>query len=142
MGKKKKGSRVRETGLPEMPKNKISVELFLLLIVNTVVVFALYRALIDGPYYKYLLFAYMTVFAVLTITFVVYNRGFSRRGITKEMLPDSMTEEEKEDFIQDGRERLKKSRWMITVIFPFVFAFAFEAFSWLFEDIVKAISGK
>lgn len=115
-----------------MPKNKISVGLFLLLVVNTVAVFALYRALIDGPYYKYLLFAYMTVFAVLTIGFVVYNRGFSRRGITKEMLPDSMTEEEKEDFIQDGRERLKKSRWMITVIFPFVFTFAFEAFSWLF----------
>lgn len=142
MGKKKKGSRALKAKLPEMPKNKLNIGHLLLLVLNTVAVFALYRALIDGPYYKCLLFAYMTVLAVFTIIFVVYNRGFSRRNITKEMLPDNMTEEEKEDFILDGSERLKKSRWMITVIFPFVFTFAFEAFTWLFEDIVKLIFGK
>ena len=33
------------------------------------------------------------------------------------MLPDTMTEQEKADFIQEGADRKRKSKWMIVVLF-------------------------
>lgn len=49
-------------------------------------------------------------------TFIIYNRAFTRDNITPDMLPDSMSDQEKETFIQDGVQRKRKSKWMIIVI--------------------------
>ena len=67
--------------------------------------------------------AYMTVAAAAILTYVIYNRGFSRKGVTEDMLPDSMTSEQKAEFIADGEQRLKKSRPLLIVIFAFAFTF-------------------
>lgn len=60
--------------------------------------------------------------SVLVLAYVIYNRGFSGRGVTAEMLPDTMTEKEKDDYIADTAEREKKSKWMMTFIVPMLLA--------------------
>lgn len=122
-------------------KKKPPMGLLTALTVNTVIVFSLYRFLLSFKYFEIVLIAYMTVLAAFVLAFVIYNRGFSRRNVTREMLPDDMTEEEKDAFIGEAKERLRKSKWMLTVILPFVFTFAFDAFSWLFSDIFSSLFG-
>ena len=59
--------------------------------------------------------AYAAVGAGFVFAYVIYNRAFTRDGITPEMLPDTMSEQQKADFIQSGIDRKRKSKWMIVV---------------------------
>ena len=60
---------------------------------------------------------YAAAGAAFLLTYIISNRAFTRDNITPEMLPDTMTEQEKADFIQDGADRKRKSKWMIVVLF-------------------------
>ena len=70
---------------------------------------------------------YMVCFGGFLIAYIIYNRAFSRKNITPEMLPDTWTDEQKEEYILDGKRRMKKSKWMLTVILPFLVTFIAEA---------------
>lgn len=118
---------------PARPK-KFNWKLLLILTVNTVVILGVYLLAMRFYYFEYILAAYMILTAGFSIAFVVYNRGFSRRGVTPDMLPDTMTPEEKAGFIADGEMRLKKSKWMLTVILPFLFTFAYELINLYFAE--------
>lgn len=122
-------------------KKKPNYGYIALLFINTAVIFGIYRYFLERPFFVYILAAYMVIFASFTLIFVIYNRGFSRKNITPEMLPDSMSDEEKHAFIEDGRRRLKKSRWMITVILPFAITFCLDCFSWFVTDLIEALTG-
>ena len=76
---------------------------------------------------------YWAAFAAFTVVFVIYNRAFTRRGITPEMLPDTMSAVEKAEYINDGKRRLEKSKWMLSVIIPLLVTIALDAiylFTW------------
>ena len=60
---------------------------------------------------------YAVTGAAFLFTYIIYNRGFTRDNITPDMLPDTMSEQQKADFIQNGKDRKRKSKWMIIVIF-------------------------
>ena len=60
---------------------------------------------------------YAVAGAASLFTYIIYNRGFTRDNITPEMLPDTMSEQQKAEFIQSGKDRKRKSKWMIIVIF-------------------------
>ena len=60
---------------------------------------------------------YAVTGAAFLFTYIIYNRGFTRDNITPDMLPDTMSEQQKADFIQSGKDRKRKSKWMIIVIF-------------------------
>lgn len=60
---------------------------------------------------------YAVAGAAFLFTYIIYNRGFTRDNITPDMLPDTMSEQQKEEFIQNGKDRKRKSKWMIIVIF-------------------------
>lgn len=70
--------------------------------------------------------AYFLVFAVLLISYLVYNRGFVNKDVTEEMLPSDWSEEKKQAFLTAQKTRAEKSRWMLTVIIPFVIVFFCE----------------
>lgn len=107
-------------------KKPFNWRLLLTLVCNTVIVFSVYRIAIQTTLFPYVLGLYLTAAAVMTIVFVVYNRGFSRRGVAAEMLPDTMSAEEKCEFLADGERRMKKSKWMLTVLFPLLFTFSYD----------------
>ena len=93
--------------------------------------------------------AYMLIFSITLVIYVIYNRAFTRKSITIEMLPDVWTQEQKVAYILDGEERLKRSKWMLYIIIPFlvpVGADAFILFVWdpylstMFTSLMGGIS--
>jgi len=128
MSKKKRKSPppVAPEDFSATPKKPFNWRLLLTLVGNTLIIFAVYRLAIQTTLFPYVLGLYLAAAAVMTVIFVVYNRGFSRRGVTAEMLPDTMSAEEKCEFIADGERRLKKSKWMLTVLFPLLFTFTYD----------------
>lgn len=98
----------------------------LLLIALTVTVLAVYRFFLNHPYFFAVMIAYMVIFTALLLTYVIYNRGFSLRNVTADMLPDSWSEEQREEFLENGKKRMERSRWMLIPIFAFGFTFAFD----------------
>ncbi len=102
--------------------NKSLLVLLAIVIISTVIVYGTYRVLLNYFYFGVLV-AYMVIGAVFIFAYLIYNRGFSRKGVTRDMLPSEWSEEEKDEFINSGKERLKKSRWMLVIILAFVFTF-------------------
>lgn len=76
---------------------------------------------------KAVMIAYFLVFAVLLVTYIAYNRGFVNKDVTAEMLPADWSEEKKQTFLENEKLRVQKSRWMLTVIIPFIIVFMCEA---------------
>lgn len=105
---------------------RINKKHLVMLIVNCVVFIGLYRLFMNAAFeftvQKVVVLTYMIGASVLILAYVIYNRGFSGRGVTAEMLPDTMTEKEKDDYIADTAEREKKSKWMMTFIVPMLLA--------------------
>lgn len=142
----KKKSAKKERGSSPSPffeagrtPEKFNWKLLLLLVANTVAILGFYLAAIRFYYFEYTLAFYMALTAGFSIGYVVYNRGFSRRGVTPDMLPDTMTPEEKYEFIADGERRMKKSKWMLTVIIPLIFTFAYELITLYLADFFISI---
>ena len=111
------------------------------LIVVTALVFSVYRFLITKYYFEYVLIAYTCIFAATTLAYVIYNRGFSRRSVTPEMLPDSMTQKEKEEFIEDGNRRIRNSRPLFVIVFAFAFTFAYDIIELFAVPLFKRFLG-
>ena len=129
----KKSRRAEQLGQPAgRPKTvheafaRINKKHLVMLIVNCVVIIGLYRLFMNAAFeftvQKVVVLTYMIGASVLILAYVIYNRGFSGRGVTAEMLPDTMTEKEKDDYIADTAERGKKSKWMMTFIVPLLLA--------------------
>ena len=124
----------------EKSKTKISsytVGMLLLLVAATAVVFSVYRFFLQTPYFATVLIVYMVLCAATVFGYVIYNRGFSRKGLTVEMLPDSWSEEQKTEFIEDGVRRRMRSRWMLIPMFAFVFTFAADMVELWFVPMIR-----
>jgi hypothetical protein len=97
------------------------------LVLNTVVFFGLYSYLVEQPKLMMpTLWAYFVLTAGFCFSYVIYNRGFSRMKLTPDMLPDSMSMDEKMAFIEDGQVRIERSKWMLTIIFPLLMTFILD----------------
>lgn len=70
---------------------------------------------------------YMIAFAVLLVSYLLYNRAFVNKNVTVDMLPDDWDDEKKQAFVDATAARAQKSRWMLTLIIPFVVVFMAEA---------------
>jgi hypothetical protein len=70
---------------------------------------------------------YWIVLAGFIMAYIIYNRAFTRRDLTPDMLPLDWTLEQKEEYIADGKNRLKKSQWMLTLIIPIAVPVALDA---------------
>ena len=97
--------------------------LLLLLVGNSILFSVAYFALATiFPIY----IVYLAVGVILTLIFVIYNRGFVGKNLTPDQMGGEMSLEEKQKFIDDCAARLHRSRWMITIIFPIVLAFCLD----------------
>ncbi len=114
----------------------------LCLIAVTMCVFCLYRFLPSVISPKLVLISYMSIATATILAYVIYNRGFSRKGLTPEMLPDTMSAEQKEEFIEDGKRRLRKSRPLLIVVVAFAFTFLVDVIELFGIPFIKDIFGK
>lgn len=115
------------------PEGKISkgdkkkAAMILSTLVLTVVVAAFYYFSLAFDFFPVVMWGYMIALAVLVLVYIFYNRGFSRRGVTVDMLPDEWSSEKKEEFVADGARRLSRSKWMLVLIIAFLVTFLIEA---------------
>ncbi len=96
------------------------------LVLAVTLVLGLYRVAMNFWWFEILFWSYLAISVVLILTYVIYNRGFSRRGVSADMLPDEWSEEEKAAFIADGERRMSRSRPMLIPILAFVITFAVD----------------
>ena len=92
-----------------------------------VVLLVVYRISLSFSFFPIVMWGYMIILTVLVIVYIFYNRGFSRRGITVDMLPDEWDEERKEQFVKSAERRQEGSKWMLMVIVAFLVTFLFDA---------------
>ena len=65
-------------------------------------------------------------FAGFLAAYLIYNRAFTRKDITTDMLPDNWSHEKKEEYIFDGKRRMEKSKWMVSVLIPLLVPIAID----------------
>lgn len=70
---------------------------------------------------------YMVAFAILLVTYLIYNRGFVNKDVTVDMLPMEWSEEKKVAFVEGNKKRAEDSRWMLVLIIPLIVVFMAEA---------------
>ena len=107
----------------KLPESKKKIALIVL--VNFIVFFTLY--LVGVRINAYVTFIIYTVlFGVTVIGYIIYNRGFTRKNVTLDMLPEEWPPEKKTEFIEDGKRRIEKSKWVLTIMLPMVAIYAYE----------------
>ena len=78
-------------------------------------------------FFPIVMFGYMAALTVLVLVYIIYNRGFSRKGVTVDMLPDEWSEEQRLEFVESGKIRLERSKWLLVFIISLLFTFIVEA---------------
>ena len=96
------------------------------LLVNTVILMVLYFWLPTQVEFSYMPLIYLGLGAVLLLYYVIYNQGFAGKNATLDMLPSTMTLEEKQAYLDRCRERMEKSKWVLTVLIPIILVFAVD----------------
>lgn len=125
MSKKKKKNTAESESALAVAAKKFNWRLALKLALSSIVLIGLYFYLGYGINVKignYVALVYMIVGALLIIAYFIVNRAFTGKGVTYEMLPDTMSHDEKLEYLNDVATRERKSRWMLLLIFPIVIA--------------------
>lgn len=124
-------------------ENKI-LRYLLVLALNTVLLFALYRVLLhyadlaENALYSFvIMLIYMALLVGFVLGYLIYNRFLYRKNLTVEDLPDTMSDEEKQAFVEDGKRRLEKSKWMMLFIFPLALVLLFDAAELFIFDLFR-----
>ena len=133
-----------QTPPPSPLKDKKNLRYFLILILNTVLFFGVYKVLLyyaeltDETFYSFcVMLLYMALLVGFVLGYLIYNRFLYRKNVTIEQLPDTMTLQEKEEFLADGNRRLEKSKWMMLIIFPLVITFLVDTFDLFVLDLFR-----
>lgn len=115
-----------------------------ILIVNTVLFLSVYQVLLryadlaQNAYYSFcVMILYMILLLGFVLAYLIYNRFLYRKNVTAEDLPDTMTQEQKEAFIADGKLRLQKSKWMMLIILPLVITLLVDAVELFWLDLFR-----
>lgn len=93
-------------------------KLALRLLLHTVILAVIYFLLANRGVPMHIL--YIGLGAILALIYIIYNRGLAWKNATEDMLPESMTHEEKQAFLKKNNDRLHASEWMLTVVFPII----------------------
>ena len=124
---------------PDPAREREARQLMLMLLGSSVLILTVYFVLNSLEFWP-IFFIYMGISAVLILIYVIYNKGFVYKDATPEMLPNTMTPEQKETVLGEAKARLRKSRWMLTLIIPFVLAFMLDAlYLFILSDLFTAL---
>lgn len=129
MGKFKKNIPVTEKKSVSLSpeKTKLLITVALNSVLLTVIYFGASYGINLGLISLFLPVIYWIALAGFLFPYIIYNRAFTRRNLTPDMLPLDWTREQKEEYIADGKNRLQKSKWMLTVIIPLLIPVALDA---------------
>ncbi len=128
---------------PNAKKPREHKRYLVLLILNTLLCFVVYRVLLhyaeltEDTFWSFLVMViYMALLLCFGLAYLIYNRFLYRKGLTAEQLPEEWSAEQKCAFLADGERRLHRSRWMMLIIFPLIFTFLIDAFDLFIIDLI------
>ena len=140
--KKKDFETIEASELIKRENKKKNKKYMILLVVNTIVLMSAYMYLVKTPFMMDTLRCYLALTVGFLAAYIIYNRGFPRRDLNRDMLSDDMSNAEKDALIEDVRTRFERSKWMLTVIFPLVMTFCFDLFVlYVLEPLFSGIGG-
>ena len=129
---------------PAGKPSRKSVMRAVLLLVNSILFFTVYRVLLffaertDNTWPSFVVMVlYLALLLGFTLAYLIYNRFLYRKGLTPDQLSPAWSEEQKAEFLADGERRLEKSRWMMLIIFPLVLTFFIDAFDLFILDMLR-----
>lgn len=96
----------------------VNWRLFFILLLNTIILFVVYRVLVNRGYFVQVFTVYGIALLGLLCGYIIYNRGLIPKSLTREQLPADWNETKKDAFLVDAARRIKRSKWMLTLIFP------------------------
>lgn len=127
----------------EQEKKRSNRRYMILLIINTLLSFTLYRILLlyaertDDTIWSFLvMIAYMALLLGFGLAYLIYNRFLYRKGVTADMLPEEWSAQQKCAFLEDGERRLRRSRWMMLILIPLLFTFMIDTFDLFIVDLI------
>ena len=77
--------------------------------------------------YVVIIAVYSLITLVAALWYISCNKGLVGTKVTPDLLPESWSEEEKEAFMADYRERREKSKKLLVILLPMIATFFFEA---------------
>ena len=92
-------------------------------------------------FFPIVMFTYMAALAILALVYIIYNRGFSRSGITVDMLPLEWSDEKKNEFVESAAQRKQRSKWLLVFIISLAFTFIAEAIVLFVLPVIKEFVG-
>ncbi len=102
----------------------------LLVIVNTVLFYTVYRLLAGGEAgylaSQIVLWTYFALLIIFFVSYIVYNKGFTMVNRDANSFPDGWSYEQMCAVTSEGERRKKKSKWMLLIIIPLMFTFMFD----------------
>ena len=108
--------------------NAFNWKRMLLLVLFCAISLGLYFYLINFTFWKVVVIGYVAIASVLIIAYFIINRAFTGSGVTYEMLPDTMTHDEKEEYLADVADRERRSRPLLMIIFPVIVTLLVDLF--------------
>lgn len=125
-------------------KKKLIISIALVSLVSSVIYFGACYGITDPTLFMVPIVVpviFWVALAGFLIAYLIYNRAFSRRNITIDMLPRDWTFEQKEDYIADGKRRMEKSKWMLYIIIPVLVPIALDALYLFTLPIIQSLLG-
>lgn len=113
----------------------------MIIVIVTVLLLGVYYYFVQMWEFQMIFGVYMAAWVISFMAYWMYNRGFSRKDVTPEMLPKEWSDERKQQFIDDGIRRMQKSRWLLYIIIPLCFVFMAEIImTYIWPNIYQTIS--
>ena len=113
--------------------------LVILVFVNTVALFGVYAFFVMRYNVNWLFWVYFGALFALALTYVLYNRAFSDAKCTYESLPSDWSHEKKQTFLAERDTRKKKSKWLLSLIFPLSLTLMFDMIYLFFGDMFVSL---
>ena len=120
-------------------KDKIAIRYLIGTLLLSLVLLAFYYFSLNFDFFPFVMWGYMVALALTAFAYVIYNRGMSRKGVSEDMLPDEWDADRKREYVEDGKKRLRRSRWMLSFIIAFVVTFAAEAIVLFFVPLIDGL---
>lgn len=125
--KKEQMTDVEMSGAESKAKDKRNLIRILSTVALSVVFLVFYRFSLSFDFFPIVMWVYMIALTALVLVYIIYNRGFSRKGVTTDMLPDEWSLERKEEFVESAKRRMDRSRWMLVFMIALMITFLFDA---------------
>lgn len=123
----KKRENVKLQNHNKTPNDKSKKEMLIIIALTLLFMLIYFTAASLPSELRYVSFAvmiiYMVALAAFAIVYICYNYAFTRKDVTVDMLPDTWSEEKKQEFINKAVEHKARSRWMLMIIFPLIVTF-------------------